>query len=217
MSVPAQEGTDFVAVTLPEGNRFSVLAASAPFPLALPGSAFISVLFALSPRQPLQREEHLAVCTLGENQLGFSCPVLFRWTRRPERLRGALGDSSRSRKLPLSGFGGRVIDLRAGESDLPTAAPATCFGFSQSCVWGSNIKVFPPLPKKSICLIRSPPSRSYLSQASSAFSEWIAGRAVWQRQRRLERSGRAEEKELLAGLSGSWVTLCQEKELGDSE
>lgn len=36
-------------------------------------------------------------------------------------------------------------------------------------------------------------------KASSLCGEWIAGRAVWQRRRRLERSGRAEEKELLLG------------------
>lgn len=149
VSVPAQEGTDFVAVTLPEGSRDSALAGGGSS--GSPRSCWICV--GLRPAFPAGGV--FGIFTPGVNQLGFTCPLLFLWTRKPE-ITGCSGDRSRSGERALPDFGRGSDFLRAGEIVLPPPR-RNLFGlFSVLCVRFQH-QSSSSVPPKSIRVIRSPP------------------------------------------------------------
>lgn len=88
----------------------------------------------------------LGICTPGENQQGCTCPVLFRWTRRPEITRCARG-SLREQGASSPWFQSGVIYLSWWKRPPRPWHLQLVLVSSQSCVCGSNIKVFLPYPK----------------------------------------------------------------------
>lgn len=147
--------TDFVAVTLPEGSRASALAGGSS---GSSRSSWVCVcLCPLCTESPPASPARgaLGICTPGENQQGCTCPVLFRWTRRPEITRCARG-SLREQGASSPWFQSGVIYLSWWKPPPRPWHLQLVLVSSQSCVCGSNIKVFPPLPEKSIGLIHSP-------------------------------------------------------------
>lgn len=146
MSVPAQEGTDFVAVTLPEGSRDSALAGGGSS--GSRRSCWICVCvcpLCLDSRPASPAGGILGIFTPGVNQQGFPRPLLFLWTRKPEITRCS-GDRSRSGERPRPDFGRGVIFSELVKS-FSRRRTATCLVSSQSCVCVSNIKVLLPYPQ----------------------------------------------------------------------
>lgn len=176
--VLAQEGAHFVAVTLPEGSRFC-----APAPLSL---------FAPRPRQPLQREARL-VFAPQERTRGASPALCFSGGLEDQSWRGALVNGPRSRELRLLNFGEGWFLPELVKASSPPRHLQLVLVSSQSCVCGSNVKVFPSFPEKSLGSIHPRPSRGR-GQACLLRGEWIVGRSVWRRRRRPERSARAGER-----------------------
>lgn len=142
MSVPAQEGTVSVAVTLPEGSRVSALAGSSS---GTPRSSWIcfSVHFALSPRQPSQWKVHFVFAPHAE-PTGLPMPIAFLWTRKTD-YEVLLGIAQGAKSVLLLIWGGFFSELV--KSSYPPRHPQLVLFSSQSCLCGSNIKVFLPYPK----------------------------------------------------------------------
>lgn len=81
-------------------------------------------------------------------------PIAFLWTRKTD-YEVLLGIAQGARSVLLLIWGGFFSEL-VKSSYLPRHPQLVLFS-SQSCLCGSNIKVFLPYPKKSIRLIHPPP------------------------------------------------------------